>query len=224
MCGRFTLTASSTQIRDVFNFIQAVPVVKPHYNIAPSQSILCIRQLPQQTPELVSLRWGFVPPWMEEEAIRSHFINARAETVESKPMFKKAFRSQRCIILASGFFEWQPHPKKKQPYFIHLKHEPVFGMAGIWSCWQKGDRTIESCAIIVTEANAVVAPIHDRMPVILKSTHYEDWLNPLQNHIDLLKSYLTPYPASEIEAYPVSFKVNSPAYDLPDTILPIISE
>ena len=147
-------------------------------------------------------------------------INARAETVPEKPSFRRAFRSRRCLILADGFYEWRKTYSGKQPYYMRMKDGSPFAFAGLWESWKNG-REIRSCAIITTEANELVGEVHNRMPVILHPEDYELWLDPDFGEKEPLADLLRPYPANEMEAYPVSRRVNSPSNDDPDCVRPV---
>ena len=166
--------------------------------------------------ELVRLHWGLVPSWAKEEAIGSRLINARAETVTEKPAFRAAFRSRRCLVLADGFYEWQRLGTRKQPYFISFRDRRPFAFAGLWERWQSGSgRSVESCTIITTSANEAVAPVHDRMPVILDPHDHAAWLDTGSKESGDLIHLLRPQPSEAMEAFPVSLLVNNPANDLP---------
>jgi putative SOS response-associated peptidase YedK len=162
---------------------------------------------------LLLLHWGLIPSWAEDATIGNRMINARAETVASKPAFRQAFQRRRCLVLADGFFEWQKRDGGKQPHHIRLKEGRPFGLAGLWERWERGDQPIESCAIITTGPNAVMQPIHDRMPVILAPDAYDLWLGATPADRQQLEALLRPYPAEQMEAYPVSTAVNNPRRD-----------
>jgi len=149
-------------------------------------------------------------------------INARSETAARKPAFRKPFRERRCLILADGFYEWKREGSRKQPFYIKLKSETPFAFAGLWDRWQPNDgQPLETCTILTTAPNAVLQPIHDRMPVILPSDAYTVWLDPAMRDVDPVQALLTPYPAEKMMAYPVSTRVNSPANDLPECVAPL---
>ena len=190
----------------------------PRYNVAPSQQVLIIREDDAGQKTLVPVQWGFVPHWAAD--CESAFINARGETVAAKPAYKDAFKNRRCLVLADGFFEWQKVATGKQPWYFTLKDERPFAFAGIWSRWHKGPVPLDTCAIITTRANEVVAPLHHRMPVILRQTDYETWLNPHIEHEQTLLELLGPYDASEMAARGVSRVVNSPKNNSPECIEP----
>jgi len=160
------------------------------------------------------LHWGLIPFWADDPKVGYSTINARAETVATKPAFRQAFAKRRCLIVADGFYEWQKTNGRKQPFFIHMKDDRPFAFAGLWERWRKNDQEIESCSIVVTEANDVLKPIHDRMPVILSPEDYETWLDPKVEDKKKLQAMLRPFVASEMEAYPISTIVNNPRNDV----------
>jgi putative SOS response-associated peptidase YedK len=172
MCGRFTNSAKLEQIKTEFKVGTKNPnLFQPRYNIAPTQMIDVVFE-PETERVLSQLKWGLVPSWAKDVEIGSRMINARAETITEKPSFREAFRQRRCVIPASGFYEWQKMERRaKQPYYFYLKDKEVFGFAGLWEEWL--DKThgelLETCTLITTEANEVLKPVHERMPVILKA-------------------------------------------------------
>lgn len=188
------------------------------YNIAPTQLITAVRTGAGGQRELCQLKWGLVPHWADDHAIGNRMINARAESVATKPAFRQAFKLRRCLIVADGFYEWQKSGRHKQPYYIRLKDDGPFGFAGLFERWTKAEPAVESCTIITTDANELVAGIHNRMPVIVPAEAYELWLSPDTQEIELLQSLLRPYSASEMVAYPVDTRVNSPTVNEPACI------
>ncbi|PSF33907.1 hypothetical protein C7H19_19495 [Aphanothece hegewaldii CCALA 016] len=222
MCGRFTLTQSSEAIVKSFD-LSEVPELTPRYNIAPSQSIaVIIRERESEGNRLKCMRWGLIPSWAKDPKIGYKLINARTQTLAEKPSFRNAFKHRRCLIVADGFYEWQKREKYKQPYYIHLEDRQPFAFAGLWETWQpKEGETITSCTIITTEANALMQPIHDRMPVILTSDAYEQWLDPTLSQSESLLSMLKSYTSESMIATPVSQIVNNPANDRLECVEPI---
>jgi len=218
MCGRFTRKENLQHLAEALG-LTGIPNLKPQYNIAPSQFVACIRTNPDtQEREWVQLKWGLVPSWTKDPSIGHKLINARGETVADKPSFRHAFTQQRCLVLADGFYEWKREGKTKQPYYIRLKDGRPFAFAGLWERWAKQGPALETCALITTVPNTLMAPIHNRMPVILPESAYASWINPgLQNTI-YLSGFLDPYPTEEMEAYPVSQMVNTPRNDSPQCI------
>ncbi|ADE15176.1 protein of unknown function DUF159 [Nitrosococcus halophilus Nc 4] len=221
MCGRYTLHASLEQLAAHFHLSQTQELT-PRFNIAPSQAVPAVRGESSQR-ELTMLRWGLIPHWAKEEKTSYSMINARAETVATKPAFRGAFRHRRCLIPADGFYEWKPATDgAKQPYYIRRRNGEVFAFAGLWEHWEgETGKCIDSCTIIVTDANKLIQPIHDRMPVILEPADYEAWLNPKNQAANTLTALLKPYPPESMEAYPVSRRVNRPTNDDPECIVSI---
>ncbi len=188
-----------------------LPLLAPRYNIAPSQPVPVVRAA-DAGREWVNLRWGLVPSWAKDAKLAQ--INARAETAPDKPMFRSAFRKRRCLIPASGFYEWQATGgKRKQPFCIRLADDKPFAFAGLWERWEGPDGPVESCCILTTEANDLVRPIHDRMPVILDPRHFDQWLDPKQRDAAALAPLLRPFAVDAMKAYPVSPWVNDPRHD-----------
>ncbi len=218
MCGRYTLKTPVEALAKRFE-VKDVSSVVPSYNIAPTQEVASVLS-ENGVRALEMLHWGLIPSWADDPEIGSRMINARAETVPEKPSFRRAFRSRRCLILADGFYEWRKTGGGKQPHYIRLEDGSPFAFAGLWESWKNG-REIRSCAIITTEANEIVGEIHDRMPVILHPEDYDLWLDPDFDEKDPLTTLLKPYPASEMEAYPVSRYVNSPSNDDPGCVQPV---
>lgn len=209
MCGRFAQRTNPKRLAKEFK-VAEVPDVEARYNIAPTQDILSIR-CAEDDREAVFLKWGLVPSWAKDVSIGAKLINARSETVTEKPSFREAFKKRRCIIPADGFYEWQRSRGKKQPYFFRMQNEHPFGFAGLWEKWKAIDgQVLETCTILTTEANEVLIPVHDRMPVILHSEDYELWLDEDVRKRELLKDLLRPYPAEEMISHPVSSAINSP--------------
>ena len=220
MCGRFYLDVAAEELARVFE-LPEVPDLLSRYNIAPSQSVGAVR-VGAEGREWVNLYWGLIPFWAKDKKFGYRTINARAESVESKPAFRAAFKSHRCIIPSSGFYEWQTLPDGKQPYCLHPTQGGLFAFAGLYEHWEgEDDEVIDSCTIIVTEANAVVSAIHDRMPVILPPAAFSTWLDPALRDPARLKPLLAPYPAEAIATYPVSRRVNNPRNDDPTCLAPL---
>ena len=227
MCGRFTQSQSATTLAATFH-LAAVPDLPPRYNIAPTQPVTAILATSEPAAEQTSdraewqirqLRWGLIPSWAKDMSMGARMINARAETVAEKPAFRSAFRQRRCLLVADGFYEWQRLEGKKQPFYFRLQDQQPFAFAGLWEHWQspEGD-SIDSCTILTTQANELLSSIHDRMPVILPPSSYDLWLDRTVRQPEQLQSLLQPYPAEAMTAYPVSTKVNSPAYDRAECI------
>jgi putative SOS response-associated peptidase YedK len=190
-------------------------VVDSRYNVAPTQKIPIVREEGEKKRFAIA-RWGLIPHWAKDMKIGYSMINARAETVASKPAFRNAFRYRRCLIPADGFYEWQviPGSKAKQPWFIVFEDREPKAFAGLWERWRspEGEES-ESCSIIVTDANELMSPIHERMPVILAPEDWDVWLESETKDAQALQNLLKPYPAEDMKVWPVSTKVNSPRND-----------
>lgn len=212
MCGRFSLTLPAEAIGRLFGVdVEKAPMLEARYNIAPSQPIAAIRRREESGErELAFLQWGFVPAWARDPASMRQPINARGETVEAKPMFREAFRKRRCLIPADGFYEWKRSAGGKQPWRIERADGAPFAFGGLWDRWQGRDgKVIESCAIITTDANEAMRPIHDRMPLILNIGRFGPWLEgSLVEASDLIEPW-----DGELAYYPVSRRLNDPTHD-----------
>ena len=222
MCGRFTLFEPDKVLSKEFG-VSSIPPLSSRYNIAPSQAVAAVRAaLAGSGRELALLRWGLIPSWSKDPAIGNRLINARAETAHEKPSFRNAFRRHRCLIPANGFYEWQRQERGKQPFFVHMRDKRLFAFAGLWDRWESPDAgVIETCAILTTAANTVLALIHDRMPVILPPGEYARWLDPALQDTESLAPLLVPFPPEEMLAFPVSTRVNTPSTDDEGCIAPL---
>jgi putative SOS response-associated peptidase YedK len=236
MCGRFTLTTPAAVWARLFE-LDSVPELGPRYNIAPTQPVAAVRSTarPQtdttesgetetgngSSRELALLRWGLVPHWARDPDLKGRaLINARSETVAEKPSFRDSFRFRRCLVVADGFYEWQPAGARKQPFWIRLDSGGPFALAGLWDRWVGEDQTLESCTLLTTEANEGLQSLHDRMPVILDPQHHEAWIDPDTPHWEL-ETLLGPYPSESMTYHPVSTYVNHVGHDDPACIAPL---
>lgn len=221
MCGRFTLTATFTEIIDRFDIEAAIQeeLYHPNFNVAPSQSVLAVINDGTKN-RLGYLRWGLIPPWSKDIKISYKMINARAETLTEKVSYRNLLKKKRCLVIADSFYEWKRHDDKtKTPMRIKLKSSDLFAMAGLWEAWKSPDGgTIYSCTVITTQPNELVSDIHDRMPVILKPEHEKIWLDTAIDDISYLNGLLKPLPENIMEAYEVSSLVNSPKNNSPNLI------
>ena len=222
MCGRFAQFSDPEALAQAFGLETVDLDAPPRYNVAPTQPVLAVRLADDgQRREWVRLRWGLVPFWSKGPDSRYSMINARAETVATKPAYRAAFKQRRCLIPADAFYEWQPGKDGKQPYAIRRTDRAPFAIAGLWEHWQGEDgAAIASCTLIVTEANALLAPIHDRMPVILAPAHYGTWLGGDGEHPEALQRLLVPADPAGWEAYPIDRAVNSPSNEGPALLEP----
>ncbi len=217
MCGRFAFFSKNREILASLGAVGEPPSFES-YNITPSQDILSILTSPETgQSEYTFLRWGLLPFWSKTFKTKFPMINARAEGIDKKPSFRGPFKYRRCIIPANGFYEWKRSTGGKLPYYIRPVNGCIFHFAGIWDHWEGEGMTIESCAIITTDANEGVAEIHDRMPVILEEEMVSAWLDPKTGPQELL-AMVKPYPKEKMTAYPVSSLVNSPRHNGPECV------
>ena len=218
MCGRFALKAPPSELITRFNLDACVDFT-PRYNIPPGTGIPVIRQSPEGKRVLHLLRWGLIPHWSKDTSIGAKLNNARGETVAQKPSFRDAFKRRRCLIPADGFYEWKPDGTYKQPYYISLKSGETMGMAGLWESWTAPDGSVlRTVCIITTGANALMAPIHDRMPVIIRPENWQDWL---VEPVDQAEPLVAAYPETEMQAWPVDRRVSRTAEDDARLVAPI---
>ncbi len=222
MCGRINLRMSPAELARVFDLFRE-PDWAPRYNLGPMQQALVVRCKPEGIRLAEPLQWGLVPNWAKDAKIGSQTFNARAETVATKPAFRSAFKKRRCLIPASGFYEWQKvDTKTKQPWHIFRADGQPLTFAGLWEHWSTPDgRTLESFTIITTEANEFMAEIHDRMPVILDKSHWNLWLDPLEVPPEALTELLIPCPSEWLDKYPVSSLVGNVRNESSDCLKPV---
>lgn len=217
MCGRFALKNPPAEIATYFCLDECAEF-SPRYNIPPGTDIPVIRQSPEEKRVLHLLRWGLVPHWAKDPGIGTRLNNARGESVAEKPSFREAFKRRRCLVPANGFYEWKAEGKLKQPYYISPKDGKPMAMGGLWESWRAPDGTLLRTVCIVTVGpNAVMAPIHDRMPVIVSPEHWQDWLAA---PVEGISSLVVPCPAERLQAWPVSRRVSKTAEDDPGLITP----
>lgn len=219
MCGRFVMTLEPSKVEQFFG-VSEVPEIIPRYNIAPSQQILAICQNGDGYRHARSFRWGLVPSWSKDPAIGNKMINARSETVGEKPAFRGPIRYHRCLIPASGFYEWSRQGDGKVPFYIHRKDQEPLAFAGIWDTWKSMDKVIESCSILTTDANSLISKLHDRMPVILSQSEFAAWLDREVTDVEKLKLLFAPFPSDMLNAFQVSTLVNNTRNDSPECLNP----
>lgn len=222
MCGRYTLTADANELAAYFE-LDAVPVLAPRFNIAPTQQVPIVRAVPGLGRHLDLVRWDLVPSWAKDLSIGNWLINARAETVAEKPAFKSALRQRRCLIPADGFYDWRQMGRHKQPYWIGFEGRTVFAFAGLWAHWENRStgELVESCTIITTDAASPVGPSHGRMPAILAKPDHAAWLDPQMQDPQPLVALLRARPGADMIAYPVSRNVNNPRNDELELLSPV---
>ena len=223
MCGRFTFAISPELLAEVFG-VPVLEEIPRRYNIAPSQPVPILREAATGGRYLSSVRWGLVPHWAKDLSIGNRMNNARCETVHEKPAFRQVIRARRCIVPASGFFEWAASPAGKSPHYVTMRDGSPLAFAGIWDSWRTPEGEIlETCAILTTTANSLMAPLHDRMPVLLHRTEFDLWLDRSMNNPEKLQRLYQSYPAELLQEREVSSMVNNPTHDTPENITPVIA-
>jgi putative SOS response-associated peptidase YedK len=236
MCGRFTHLYTWPELHRLMRLTTGVKppggaggrdgaqgVLRASYNVAPTQTALIVRQDGSGERTAVEAKWGLVPFWAEDPGIGNRLINARAEEAAVKPAFREAVKRRRCLVPTSGFYEWQAveGSKRKQPWYFTVKDAPVFGIAGLWERWEKGDGSgppLETFTILTGKPNRLVAPVHHRMPVIVRPELYDLWLDPGRESMDGMGAVLEPFAAEAMEAHRVGTRVNSPANNDPSLV------
>jgi putative SOS response-associated peptidase YedK len=220
MCGRFLLTTSGAELAEHFG-LAATPNLAPRYNIAPTQQIAAVFGQLEASRHLSLARWGLIPAGTREPARRPLLINARAETAMGKPAFRDAFRHRRCLVPATGFYEWQRTAKPKLPHVFMLRDGAPMALAGLWERWERTqDSPLVSCTIMTTTANDLVRSVHERMPVILPVSAFAQWLAADPVEPDMLPTLLTPYPSGAMTATALGTYVNSASHDGPECLDP----
>jgi putative SOS response-associated peptidase YedK len=215
MCGRYKLSRRKQVVGEYFDAVSSEEDWAPRFNVAPTQPVAVIRQNPKEPlRELSLMRWGLIPSWAKDASGAARMINARAETASTKPAFRDAMKSRRCLIPADGFYEWKRDGKTKQPYCFEVNDAELFAFAGLWDGWKDPSGSwIKTCSILTTTPNAVTASVHDRMPVILDPDGYDLWLDPGMTNVDVASDLLKPYDARLMRCYPVSTRINSVVND-----------
>ncbi|MBM4129999.1 SOS response-associated peptidase [bacterium] len=225
MCGRIVLSSAPHVLAETF-YLDVVPDLGPRWNIAPGTDIAAVRPNPDSPGNLVRmLRWGLVPPWERGDDGLPQLVNARAETVLAKPAFREAFRRRRCLVPVDGFYEWRKGGGRSQPFYFRARDGRPFALAGLWEPReQPGDRRFETGAIITTEANALMRPVHHRMPVILPPTAWKIWLGAPAAEAENLLSLLRPAPAGLLLSHPVTARIGNAAFEGPECVAPVEDE
>jgi putative SOS response-associated peptidase YedK len=225
MCGRYTITSPAQVIAEVFGAVAGPVELAPRYNVCPGQDVPVVRtRHGADDRELDLLRWGLVPWFVKEPGPAARMINARAETAATSPAFREALHRRRCLLPADGFYEWQASAGKrgpKQPFHIRRADGRPLALAGLWERWKGPDGTkLESCTVLTTAPNALLAPIHDRMPVVLPPDAWSLWLDRTVQDVERIAPLLVSAPADEMVAVPVSTRVNDPKHDDPQCLAP----
>ena len=221
MCGRFTQRMSWTELHALYQIPAQAPLnLQPRYNGCPTQDFGGCRLDGVGMRALAKLRWGLVPVWAKGPGIGSRFINARAETVHEKPAFRAAFRRQRCLVPANGWFEWRTEREGKQPYFIAASSAEPVSFGALWETWTADGVTVESFAILTTEATPALADLHHRQPVVIRTGDFDEWLDPKTETQRLLAMARNPHPGP-FDWWRVSRRVNSPRNDAPELLHPL---
>jgi putative SOS response-associated peptidase YedK len=226
MCGRFVQVSSPDLLVERFNVHEvASPHHEPSYNVAPRATVYAVRDRGVDDGRrryLSELRWGLVPSWAKDPRTGDRMINARAESLADRPAYQRAFQKHRCLVPADGFYEWQRRGRRKQPMFIHRRDGEPMAFAGLWAAWRGGidaeAEWLRTCAIVTTNANDKIAPLHDRMPVVLEERDWDRWLDPTATDTDELTQLLVPSADDLLVAYPVSSAVNSADNDGPELV------
>jgi len=220
MCGRFALHHPTAEVAEQFGVEQLSIELAPRYNIAPSQPVAAVRQ--RGARSLDACKWGLVPSWAKDPKIGNPMVNARGETIAEKPAYKSALKRRRCLIPASGFYEWRQEGEARVPTYIHALDESPLALAGLWEEWKTPEgESLHSCTILTTGANAFMAPIHTRMPVILPPPAWREWLDPDHQELEPLLALLQPLAGVHLAAHAVGRQVNAASFDDPSCILPV---
>ena len=218
MCGRFNLFTNPRLFAEVFAVARTFDDDwTAAYNIAPTQKVLCIRDGEER--EFFKAKWGLIPTWAKDAKIGNSCINARVETIDTKPAFRSAFKKRRCLVMADGFYEWRK--TDKQPHFISLKSGEQMAFAGLWETWKSPEGPVESCTICTTDAHDMMGQLHDRMPVILPRPTIDHWLDPSVNDPAELKPMLLQFPGDEMQSWPVGKAVGNVRNQGPQLMEPI---
>jgi len=222
VCNRYRLTHSKQYLAERFGAPDEIED-RPRYNIAPTQPVVTVRrEMGQKIRTFTTMRWGLIPSWAKDMTIGTRTLNARSETVTTTPAFRQSILTKRCLIPADGFYEWQKMGSVKQPYCFEVGEGGLFALAGLWDQWKSPEgQIIESCTILTTTPNSLVADMHNRMPVIVTPDKYDLWLDPDVNDFDAIRDILKPYDAAQMRRYPVSRKLNNSKIDDAESASPV---
>jgi putative SOS response-associated peptidase YedK len=223
VCNRYRLTHSKQYLAERFQVSADEIEDRPRYNIAPTQPVLTVRkEQGGKVRHFSTMRWGLIPSWAQDMSIGAQTFNARSETVTTKASFRESILTRRCLIPTEGFYEWKKTGSVKQPYCFEVGEGEVFALAGLWDQWKSPEgQIIESCTILTTSANSLVADLHDRMPVIVPPDKYKVWLDPDVTDFEAIRGILKPYDASLMRRYPVSTKLNNSKNDDAESAAPV---
>jgi putative SOS response-associated peptidase YedK len=221
VCGRYALHADAERLVRIFELSQLPRDLVPRYNVAPTQQVAVVRAVPGGGRELVGMRWGLVPSWSDGPGTGPPMINARAETARDRPAFRSALTRRRCLVPADGFYEWKRLGRRSLPHYVHPPGDGPFALAGLWERWEKAGKAVLSCTILTTAPNAAVAPIHDRMPVVLAPRDFALWLDPAVPDPEAVGPLLVPCPPEWTVVEPVGPAVNDPRREGPELIRPL---
>jgi putative SOS response-associated peptidase YedK len=223
MCGRYKLSRRKQLVEEYFDSVSDEPDWSPRFNIAPTQPVPVIRQNPKEPVRQLSvMRWGLIPSWSKDASGGASMINARSETAATKPAFRDALKSRRCMIPADGFYEWRRDGKSKQPYCFEVNEGELFVFAGLWERWRDpSGQWVQSCSILTTTPNAVTQAVHDRMPVILHPDAYDLWLDPGMTNVAAASELLQPFEARLMRSFSVSTRINHVANDDEECSVPV---
>jgi putative SOS response-associated peptidase YedK len=223
VCNRYRLTYAKPYLAERFEAVGEIEE-RPRYNIAPTQQVVTLRREEgKKTRKFTTMRWGLIPSWAKDMSIGTQTLNGRSETVTTKPAFREPILKKRCLIPADGFYEWQKMGSVKQPYRFEVGEGEVFALAGLWDQWTgPDDEIIESCTILTTTPNSIVADMHDRMPVIVPPDKYDFWLDPDVQDFEAIRDILKPYDATAMRLYPVNRKLNNSNNDDAESASPVI--
>ncbi len=226
MCGRFTLRTSMSVIAKQFGPANELPL-RARYNVAPTQSVPVVR-IDEGQRRLTTMHWGLIPSWAKDAKIGYSTINARADTIATKPAFRAAFKKRRCLVVADGYYEWFKQGKAKKPVLYEVDGGAPFAFAGLWEQWwgpdNKDGPPLESCTVVTTDANELASQVHNRMPVILGESDYETWLDPANQDAENLQQLLAPFSADRMTARPVNPIVNNARNEGPECVSPVDGE
>lgn len=220
MCGRYTLETPLEELAAIFDAIVALDEPGPRYNVAPTETVAALRG-PDGGRQIVGLRWGLVPSRADDVSALPLMINARAESLDRRASFRDLVSDHRCAVLADGFYEWRTERGVRQPYYVRRADRQPLAFAALWDRRTGDEGALESCAIVTADANELLAPVHDRMPVILDAGALAPWLDPAVTDFDRVRGFLRPFPSGGLEVFPVSTRVNRTVADDPDLIVPL---